>query len=150
MDQIHHGVFAYIHLICVIHTEWTDGECLKDGHMYSTSASNLSTSLYFFFFFLLIFFCLCLRGTQPCTIKSVRARQTLVCLLFCCWLPPTDVHVDCCCTCCIGSLMCRQGSPRQMFEDVLWNEVLGQEKEKHFEIYNFQSEQNHRMARHCQ
>lgn len=38
--------------------------------------------------FLLLVFIVCLRGAQPCTINPVSDRQTLLCLLFCCWLPP--------------------------------------------------------------
>lgn len=74
------------------------------------------------YFFLLVFF-VCLRGAQPCTINPVSDRQTLVCLLFCCWLP-ADVHVCCCCTCCLLSLMPCKSSLRQMFEVVFCYAVL--------------------------
>lgn len=41
------------------------------------------------FLFSACFLSVCLRGAQPCTINPVSYRQTLLCLLFCCWLPQT-------------------------------------------------------------
>lgn len=94
-------------------------QAFRDRDMLKAFTRDLSTSPYLFF---LVFF-VCLRGAQPCTINPVSDRQTLVCLLFCCWLP-TDVHVCCCCTCCLLSLMPRKSSLRQMFEVVFCYVVL--------------------------
>lgn len=81
-------------LICGGQKESADGECLGMEACTEHLPRDISVSPYFF---LLVFF-VCLRGAQPCTINPVSDRQTLVCLLFCCLLPP-DIHVGCCCTC---------------------------------------------------
>lgn len=55
---------------------------------WSVGAADVYTTLTIFLFSA-CFLSVCLRGAQPCTINPVSYRQTLLCLLFCCWLPQT-------------------------------------------------------------
>lgn len=73
-------------VICGVQEE-SDAKCLG----METCTEHLPRDLFTSPYFLLLVFIVCLRGAQPCTINPVSDRQTLLCLLFCCWLPQTSM-----------------------------------------------------------